>query len=150
MPVVLLSLLLLVLPGTSRADEYMPWTEVTFATSAPAPYGRMRVTARVDGQGRLADLAVVTETGKTLSAPAAAWADIDHVQLGLVRTTFKAGFDSPWLFIHIPHGTPIPVRGGSEWAALVIAFRGERAVYRALRVPKPDGGFEWTPTDLPR
>lgn len=134
----------------ASADQVIPWTEAVFTTQAPAPYGRVQVTLRLEGDGRLADLTIGSDRGG-LRVPRVAFADVSRTQVASVKVTFKTGFDgNPWLFVHIPFGSPVNVRGGTEWQVAVIAFQGDRAVYRALSIPRPDGGFDWQPSDLPR
>lgn len=135
----------------ANADEIIPWTEATFATQVPPPYGRVQVSVRLDGDGRLAALAIASDGHGEMPVPREAIADVQRTQISQVKVTFKNGFDGvPWLFIHIPFGTPTIVRGGVEWPVAVVAFRGNKPVYRALSLPRPDGGFDWRPTDLPR
>jgi hypothetical protein len=132
-------------------DAVVPWQEVAFTTVAPAPYGRVHLILKVEADGRLSDVSLTREGASPLRIPAVAWADVTEAQIGQARTLFKTGFDgTPWLFVHIPFGPPISVRGRPEWTVLVIAFRADRAVYRALNIPKPGGGFDWRPVDLPR
>jgi hypothetical protein len=145
--------LVLAIPASlaHAAEDYVPWTEATFATELPAPYGRVQLTIKVEPSGRLLDVGVQRDGGVALRIPAVAYTDIGLVQIGQARAAYKRGFDgSPWMFVHIPFGEPIYVRNQPEWTILVIAFRGDRAVYRALNIPKPRGGFDWLPTDLPR
>jgi len=149
----LMTLALAVPVSLTRAadDSFVPWQEASFTTVMPAPYGRLQLQLKMEPDGRLTDVSLVREGGAPLHVPPIAWANVTQTQLGLVRTVFKSGFDgTPWMFVHIPYGNPVSVFGHREWTVLVIAFRGERAVYRALNIPKPGGGYEWQPTDLPR
>lgn len=149
----LLTLAVTIPASVAHANEgaFVPWTEATFSAQVPAPYGKIQLTLKAEPNGRLLDVGVVREGDVGLRVPAVAWNNIFQAQLGQARTTFKTGFDgTPWLFVHIPYGDPISVRGQKEWSVLVIAFRGDRAVYRALNIPKPRGGYDWLPADLPR
>lgn len=132
-------------------EDFMPWTEATFVTDFPAPYGRVQLNIKLDAEGSVLDVGVEREGGVAMRVPAAAFNDITDAHVSQARAAYKQGFDgTPWMFVHIPFGAPIYVRRQPEWTILVIAFRGDRAVYRALNVPRPRGGFDWLPSDLPR
>lgn len=136
--------------AVAKADDYVPWQEASFTTNMPAPYGRVQFLLKVDNDGKLADVALQRDGG-AMRVPSSAWSDVKAVQLGQVRVTYKMGFDgTPWMYLHIPYGTPLAERGRREWPVLVIAFRGERAVYRAVNIPKPGGGYVSSTVDLPR
>jgi len=146
-----LAILLSASAALASEGNVVPWTEATFTTIVPAPYGRVQLNLKVEPDGRLIDISLSREGGVPLYVSPVAWANVSQAQVSQARTTFKHSFDgTPWLFLHIPYGEPLYVQGQPEWNVLVVAFRGDRAVYRALNIPRRGGGFDWQPSDLPQ
>ena len=133
--------------GLARAseEEFTPWTEVAFVTTVPKPFETVRVTVKLDaGRAALAEVSINGAGGLALSVPARAWAGVAKPNLAGVTTTFERGYDpTPWFYDKIPYGDGLQTANGWKQATLVLAFQGPRLAYRALKVPKADGSYDW-------
>ncbi len=126
-------------------EEFTPWAEVALVTTVHKPFETVRVTVKLDASGAsLAEVTVHGGGGLAVSVPARAWAGVAKPRLAGVTTTFERGYDpTPWFYVKIPYGDGLQTANGWKQAELVLAFQGPRLAYRALKVPKADGNFDW-------
>lgn len=149
LPIVLV-VILCAAPSRASEEQFTSWSELTFTTAVPAPYGALTVHLAVDAaHARLAEVSV---SGAVLrvTVPASAWAGVEQPRLAEVTTTFEVGYDPvPWFYVKIPYGAGVQTDKSWAFAKLVLAFQGTRIIYRALVTPKADGSYDWHRDDVP-
>ena len=126
-------------------EQYVPWKQVSFVATAPAPYGEVAVEITREAKNSLIKtLNITLQGGKTLTLPTGALSGINAPQLKSAQTSFEVGYDpTPWFYVTLSYGSPVTTKGGVLWPKVTFAIQGDRIVYRSLRTPKPDGQYDW-------